>query len=259
MMMASDSIPDKMVISLAGKSALYKGDLMMLEMLAQCNWTRPLYVALTVGEENYMNLGDNFVQEGLVNRITPFTTNKPGAKNFDTEKAYHNIMTRFKFGNLKQKGLYIDETTMRMCYTHRRLLAQTALQLIAEGKKQKAINILKKADTEIPAYNVTLDYMSGGLDMARGWLMTGQKAKGKEYIEAVWKNASQYLNYYLSLPNDRFLQAEHDCIRQIMIMQSICEAAGMVSPQLEQKYEKQLNNLYRLYHGRGGRMPEGNQ
>ena len=259
MMMATDSIPDKMVISLAGKSALYKGDLMMLEMLAQCNWTRPLYVALTVSEENYMNLGDNFIQEGLVNRITPFTTNKPGAKNFDTEKAYHNIMTRFKFGNLKQKGLYIDETTMRMCYTHRRLLGQTALQLIAEGKKQKAINILKKADVEIPTYNVPLDYLNGGIDMARGWLMTGQKAKGKEYVEAIWKNASQYLNYYLSLPNDLFLQAEHDCIRQIMIMQSICEAAGMVSPQLEKKYEKQLNNLYRLYHGRGGRMPEGNQ
>ena len=259
MMMASDSIPDKMVISLAGKSALYKGDLMMLEMLAQCNWTRPLYVALTVGQENYMNLGDNFVQEGLVNRITPFTTNKPGAKNFDTEKTYHNIMTRFKFGNLKQKGLYLDETTMRMCYTHRRLLAQTALQLIAEGKKQKAINILKKADVEIPAYNVTLDYMSGALDMARGWLMTGQKAKGKEYVEAVWKNASQYLNYYLSLSNDRFLQSQNDCIRQIMIMQSTCDVAGMVSPQLEQKYQKQLNNLYTLYHGRGGRMPEGNQ
>ena len=259
MMMASDSIPDKMVISLAGKSALYKNDLMMLEMLAQCNWTRPLYVALTVGQENYMNLGDNFVQEGLVNRITPFTTNKPGAKNFDTEKTYHNIMTRFKFGNLKQKGLYIDETTMRMCYTHRRLLAQTALQLIAEGKKQKAINILKKADVEIPAYNVTLDYMSGALDMARGWLMTGQKAKGKEYVEAVWKNASQYLNYYLSLSNDHFLQSQNDCIRQIMIMQSTCDVAGMVSPQLEQKYQKQLNNLYTLYHGRGGRMPEGNQ
>ena len=259
MMMATDSIPDKMVISLAGKSALYKGDLMMLEMLAQCNWTRPLYVALTVSEENYMNLGDNFVQEGLVNRITPFTTNKPGAKNFDTEKAYHNIMTRFKFGNLKQKGLYIDETTMRMCYTHRRLLGQTALQLIAEGKKQKAINILKKADVEIPTYNVPLDYLNGGIDMARGWLMTGQKAKGKEYVEAIWKNASQYLTYYLSLPNDKFLMSQNDCIRQIMIMQNICDVAGMVSPQLEQKYQKQLNNLYTLYHGRGGRMPEGNQ
>ena len=259
MMMATDSIPDKMVISLAGKNALYKGDLMMLEMLAQCNWTRPLYVALTVGEENYMNLGENFVQEGLVNRITPFTTNVPGAKRFDTEKTYHMIMTRFKFGNLKQKGLYIDETTMRMCYTHRRLLGQTALQLIAEGKKQKAINILKKAEVEIPTYNVPLDYLNGGIDMARGWLMAGQKAKGKEYVEAIWKNASQYLTYYLSLSNDRFLMSQNDCIRQIMIMQNICDVAGMVSPQLEQKYQKQLNNLYTLYHGRGGKMPEGNQ
>ena len=256
MMMASDTIPDKMVISLAGKSALYKGDLMMLEMLAQCNWTRPLYVALTVGEDNYMNLGDNFVQEGLVNRITPFTTNKPGAKNFDTEKAYHNIMTRFKFGNLKQKGLYIDETTMRMCYTHRRLLAQTALQLVAEHKNKKALNILKKADVEIPDYNVPIDYMSGGLDMARAWVLAGNKQKATEYLGKVWKTSSQYLTYYLSLDANRFAQAQNDCIRQIMIMQSACEVASMVNLQTAKKYEDQLNKLYTLYHGRGGRMPQ---
>ena len=255
MMMASDTIPDKMVISLAGKTALYKGDLMMLEMIAQCNWVRPIYVALTVGEDNYMNLGDNFVQEGLVNRITPFTTNKPGAKNFDTEKAYHNIMTRFKFGNLKQKGLYIDETTMRMCYTHRRLLAHTALQLLSEHKNKKAIDILKKADVEIPDYNVPIDYMSGGLDMARGWILAGQKQKAAEYVGKVWKTASQYLSYYLSLDANRFAQAQNDCIRQIMIMQSTCEVASMVDQKTAKKYEDQLNKLYTLYHGRGGQMP----
>ncbi len=255
MMMASDTIPDKMIISLAGKTALYKGDLMMLEMIAQCNWVRPIYVALTVGEENYMNLGDNFVQEGLVNRITPFTTNKPGAKNFDTEKAYHNIMTRFKFGNLKQKGLYIDETTMRMCYTHRRLLAQTALQLLSEHKNKKAIDILKEADVEIPDYNVPIDYMSGGLDMARGWILAGQKQKAAEYVGKVWKTASQYLSYYLSLDANRFAQAQNDCIRQIMIMQSTCEVASMVDQKTAKKYEDQLNKLYTLYHGRGGQMP----
>ena len=255
MMMASDTIPDKMVISLAGKNALYKGDLMMLEMIAQCNWVRPIYVALTVGEDNYMNLGDNFVQEGLVNRITPFTTNKPGAKNFDTEKAYHNIMTRFKFGNLKQKGLYIDETTMRMCYTHRRLLAQTALQLLSEHKNKKAIDILKKADVEIPDYNVPIDYMSGGLDMARGWVLAGQKQKAAEYVGKVWKTASQYMSYYLSLDANRFAQAQNDCIRQIMIMQSTCEVASMVDQKTAKKYEDQLNKLYTLYHGRGGQMP----
>ena len=255
MMMASDTIPDKMVISLAGKNALYKGDLMMLEMIAQCNWVRPIYVALTVGEDNYMNLGDNFVQEGLVNRITPFTTNKPGAKNFDTEKAYHNIMTRFKFGNLKQKGLYIDETTMRMCYTHRRLLAQTALLLLSEHKNKKAIDILKKADVEIPDYNVPIDYMSGGLDMARGWILAGQKQKAAEYVGKVWKTASQYMSYYLSLDANRFAQAQNDCIRQIMIMQSTCEVASMVDQKTAKKYEDQLNKLYTLYHGRGGQMP----
>ena len=257
MMMAGDTIPDKMVISLAHKSALYKGDLMMLEMLAQCDWKRPLYVALTVGEDNYMNLGDNFVQEGLANRITPFTTNKPGAKNFDTEKTYHNIMTRFKFGNLKQKGLYIDETTMRMCYTHRRLLAQTALQLIAENKKAKALNILKKADVEIPNYNVPINYISGGLDMARGWVMVGQKQKAQEYLNSVWKNATQYMSYYLSLDTNRFMQAQTDCVRQIMIMQSACEVAGMLDKKLADQYMKKLNALYTLYQGKGGQLPQG--
>ena len=142
MMMASDSIPDQMVISLKGKSALYKGDLMMLEMIAQCNWTRPIYVATTVGAENYMNLGDNFVQEGLANRITPFTTNAPGAKNFDTEKTYNNVMNKFKFGGVDKPGIYRDETVMRMCYTHRRLLSMLAMNLIHEGKEKKAMEVL---------------------------------------------------------------------------------------------------------------------
>ena len=120
MMLQGDSIPDRMVISLKGKGALYKGDLMMLEMIANANWTRPIYVATTVGQENYMNLGDNFVQEGLANRITPFTTNVsgqpvPGMKNFDTEKTYDNVMNHFKFGNVKMSGIYLDETVMRMC------------------------------------------------------------------------------------------------------------------------------------------------
>ena len=143
MMMAADSIPDRMVISLKGKHALYKGDLMILEMLAECNWTRPIYVAVSVGDENYINLGDNTITEGLVYRITPFTTshdgrNIDGVKNFDTEKTYDNVMHRFKFGGIDKKGIYIDETVMRMCYTHRRIMGKLALELINEGKEKQA-------------------------------------------------------------------------------------------------------------------------
>ena len=78
MMIAADSIPDVMHISLKGKRAVYKSEMMIYEMLAQCNWERPLYVAISVSKSNYGNLGDNFVQEGLANRITPFNTKQSG-------------------------------------------------------------------------------------------------------------------------------------------------------------------------------------
>ena len=259
MLMASDSIPDRMVISLAGKNALYKGDLMMLEMIAQCNWTRPVYVAITVGENNYMNLGDNFVQEGLANRITPFTTNVEGAKNFDTERTYHNIMKRFKFGNLKQKGLYIDETTMRMCYTHRRLMAQLALQLIAENKNQKALKVLEKASVEIPSYNVPNNYMSGSLDIAKSYAFLGQKAKAKVLVEQVFKNASQYMRWYLSQDNNDFMLSQRECMTQLMIMQQTAEVATMVDKVLGNKLNDQINSFYNQYRSRGGQMPQGQE
>ena len=256
MMMASDSIPDKMVISLAGKRALYKGDLMMLEIISQCNWTRPIYVALTVGSENYMNLGDNFVQEGLANRITPFTTNKPGAKNFDTEKTYNNIMNRYKFGGLSAKGLYLDETVTRMCYTHRNLMATLALQLIAEKKDDKALKVLEKAEKEIPTYNVAHNFRSGSLDIAQAYALLGKDAKAKEVINDLWKTAAQYLEWYMSLNDNRFSQSHNECITQLYVMQRLNRTTEMIDKALAEKQMKQIENYFARYSSRGGQFPQ---
>ena len=256
MMMASDTIPDRMVISLEGKNALYKGDLMMLEMISQCNWTRPIYVALTVAQENYMNLGDNFVQEGLVNRITPFTTNAHGAKNFDTEKTYRNMMTRYKYGGLSKPGLYIDETVMRMCYTHRRLFGQLALQLIAEGKTEKALKVLEKAEKEIPEYNVPMNYMSGGADLAKAYALLGKKKEALKCINTIWNDATQYERYYQSLTGIRFIQAQHDCIVQMSILDQVNKITELVDKKLAAKQKAQLDNFYRTYIGKGGRFEQ---
>lgn len=256
MMMASDSIPDKMVISLKGKNALYKGELMMLEIIANCNWTRPVYVAMTVGENNYMNLGDNFVQEGLANRITPFLTNTNGAKNFDTEKTYNNLMNRYRYGGLKTKGLYLDETIMRMCYTHRRLFGMLALHLIAENKKDKALKVLQKAEKEIPAYNVPLNYMSGGADIAKAYALLGQKQKALDAIKAAWKEACQYETYYLSLDGTKFAISQRDCMIQLSIMSQLSEITKMVDKNLAAKQKTQVDNYYRVYIGKGGQAGE---
>ena len=256
MMMASDTIPDRMVISLKGKNALYKSDLMMLELIAQSNWVRPIYVAMTVGQENYMNLGDNFIQEGLANRITPFTTNKGNAKNFDTEKTYYNVMKRFKFGGLDKPGLYLDETVMRMCNTHRKLMSTLALHLIIEGKKDKAAKVLAYADKMMPAYNVPVNFMSGGLDYAAAYAEIGNKAKAKQMLGYVVKNAEQYANWYLSLSQDRFLMSQRDCMLQLYVLNQALEVANSFDPAEARRINGILNRVAQQYSARGGQMPQ---
>ena len=257
MMMASDTIPDRMVISLAGKRAIYKNDMMMLEMLAQCNWERPLYVATTVGSDNYMNLGDNFVQEGLAYRITPFNTKAPGAKNFDTEKVYNNVMNRFKWGGLDKPGLYIDETVMRMCYTHRHLLAQLAMQLIAEGQKAKAEKVLRKAEKVLPEYNVPYTFMSGAADMARAYALIGKKADAARILNKVWADAKSYADYYLQLTGSRFMMSQNDVLRQLYIMQNIADITQACDHSLADQRLKTVNALYAVYQAKGGAPYDG--
>ncbi len=252
MMMASDTIPDRMVISLKGKSALYKGELMMLEIVSQANWTRPVYVATTVGSDNYLNLGDNFVREGLANRITPFTTNAPGAKNFDTEKTYNNVMNRYKWGGLEQKGLYIDETVMRMCYTHRHLMADLALQLIAEGKTDKALNVLRKSEKVLPSYNVPNTYLSGAADLAKAYALLGKKNDAQRIIDQVWKDSKQYAQWYVGLEGNLFTMSQNDVLKYIYIMQATADVEGLISSAKAEKMLSDINAIYVYYQKKGG-------
>ena len=258
MMLQGDSIPDRMVISLKGKGALYKGDLMMLEMIANANWERPIYVATTVGQENYMNLGDNFVQEGLANRITPFTTNTggrvlPGMKNFDTEKTYDNVMHRFKFGGANTPGIYFDETVMRMCFTHRRLMAMLALHLAEEGKNKQAAEVLARAEKEFPDENVPHDYQSGSIDMVRTYVAIGQDKQAKELIEKLWHKSTQFVEYYCSLSPGRFSAAQNDCMYHLYIMNNLTDIATRIDEQLGEDYAQKLEALANAYSARGGR------
>ena len=262
MMLPGDSIPDRMVISLQGKQALYKGDLMMLEMIANCNWTRPLYVAITVGSENFMNLGDNFVQEGLANRITPFNTqgnsDQTGInmRDFDTEKTYDVMMTRFKWGGLNVPGLYIDETVMRMCYTHRREMANLALHLIAKGEKEKALKVLQKLEKVLPTYNVPVSYMSGSGDMAQAYAMLGQKAKARQLYDALWKISMQYANYYMSLPPRYFDMSQSSCKMHFQIMMNLVNANDRTDRVWANKHAMQLNNMMIRFKNLGGSLEQ---
>ena len=262
-MLVPDSIPEYMHISLKGKRVLYKSELMMLEMLANTNWERPLYMAITVGSNNHLNLTNNFLQEGLAYRITPFDNAKLG-RTIDSEKMYDNLMHKFKFGGIDNPDIYLDETVLRMCDTHRRLFVQLASQLIREGKKDKALEVLNYCEKVIPSTTVRHDYIySSSKEMADDYKALGEIQKAEEILDQLANNSVEYASWYLSLDDDRFTGSYEECMRHFYILDDVCKALatldGKQTDELSETaahYAKKFDQLYQLLEQRIG-APKG--
>ena len=243
MMIAGDSIPDVMHISLKGKRAVYKSEMMIYEMLCRTNWERPMYVACTVGSDNYGSLGNNFVREGLADRITPFNTKESGMT-MDTERMYDNLMNKFRFGGLDNPDIYLDETVLRMCYTHRRLFATLAMQLMREGKEEKALEVVRYAKEVIPAETVRHNYMSGSMDLARVWLMHGEKQEAEGIVTDIATNACEYLDWYATLKP----RVQQSCAQDILYNVYQLSNAVEILESAESANLKEMEEKLQAYH-----------
>jgi tetratricopeptide (TPR) repeat protein len=256
-----------MTISLKGKRMLYKSELMMLEMLANTNWERPMYMAITVGSENHLNLGDNFMQEGLAYRITPFNTTKLNAR-IDSEKMYDNLMHKFKFGGIEKEGLYLDETVLRMAQTHRRMFVQVASQLIKEGKNEKALKALDYCQQVIPSKNVPHDYvMSSSKEMAEDYIALGEYAKAEEILDELGNRAVEYITWYMSLDDERLALSYENCVRNFYILDDVNKALARIeakkgvktegetdaSSEVAEHYAQKFDELYDMFNIRVGK------
>ncbi len=249
-----DSIPDYMHISLKDekgnpKRALYKSELMMLEMLANANWERPIYMAITVGTDNQLNMREHFIQEGLTYRFTPFDTEALGAT-IDSEKMYDNLMNKFKFGGIDKPGIYIDENAMRMCYTHRRTFAQLITQLMKEGKKDKALAALEYAEKMIPAFNVPYDVQNGALEMAEAYYQLGNNTKADQIIDELANKSVEYLTWYLSLDDNHLLMSQREFIMHLSALDMEVKMMEKYKSKLAGNYTPKVNELYNIYVGR---------
>ena len=259
-MLTPDSIPEYMHISLKGKHVLYKSELMMLEMLANANWERPIYMAITVGSKNHLNLTNNFLQEGLAYRITPFDNVKLGRR-LDSEKMYDNLMNKFKFGGIDNPDIYLDETVLRMCDTHRRMFVQLATQLIREGKKDKALKALDYCEKVIPSTTVRHDYvMSSSKEMAHDYIELGEHAKADNILRQLADNAVEYISWYMSLDDVRFTGAYEDCTRYFYILDDVCKEMELLKDPSTGKvmdsaahYTQKFEQLYKLLEQRVGK------
>ena len=255
MMIPGGTIPDYMTISLKGKRVLYKSELMMLEMLANANWTRPIYIAMTVGTENRLNMDNHFIQEGLAYRFTPFDNTKTGVT-IDTEKMYDNLMHKFRYGGIDKHGIYLDENVMRMCYTHRSVFADMVSALLKEGKNDKALKALNYCEKVIPAYNVEYDFQNGALQIADSYYKLGKKANAERIINAMAKKSIQYLKWYLSMNDSQIATAAGQIQYNLVIINEIDKVLQKDDPKLSKALNMQMNIIYALYAQRMKSLPQ---
>ena len=192
-------IPDRMEISLKGRKYITKNYALVLEMIAQANFSRPIYFTIGSGPESYGELYHFFIQEGLAWRVTPFYIEENKMEHgivstiCDTDKMFTNMMKKYRYGNTSMSGIYIDETTGRMCASHRRCFAKLAVQLCKEHKFEKALQVLERCEKEIPPCNLPHSYVSGSLDMVDAYQLCGRNYEATNIYKQLEKTYNEYL------------------------------------------------------------------
>ncbi len=129
-----------------------KDNLAMMDILAHNNWKRPVYFSITVGSENLMGLDKFLYDEGFANRLLPLKpdTTAAAGENANTLIMYNNMMTKFKWGNMKN-ARYLDHESLTMFYhIIVKQFISLADHLIKEGHPDLAKNVLHRFDDVMP-------------------------------------------------------------------------------------------------------------
>jgi hypothetical protein len=156
-----NKIVDEVKWNLKG-NGLYKNKLMVLDILANFNWDRPIYFAITVGRDNFMGLEKYFQLEGLAYRLVPYIANPSDGQTgeINTEVMYENLMNKFQWGGLNNSDLYFDETNTRMVMNYRNNYARLAENLFSKGDTSRAVQVIDKCLSEFPREVVNLTYFT---------------------------------------------------------------------------------------------------
>jgi hypothetical protein len=192
-------IVNRIDIDLGRKNHMGKHELVILDMLQTNNWERPIYFAVTVGNDSYMGLQDYFQLEGMAYRVVPVR----GANRVNTEAMYDNMMNKFKWGGIENPRVYLDENNRRMTATLRHMFSRLVGALIVEGKRDSALAVLDYCKKVIPGETVPYTYIS--VILASQYYQLGQNEKAETIINEMLENSLQHLRWIAALNNDREL------------------------------------------------------
>ena len=197
-----DKIAPEMIIDLSNKRYITKSELMILEMIAQNNWERPIYFAVTVGSDMHLGLTRYLQLEGMAYRLVPYKeAGKEGT--ISTRIMYNNLMNKFAFGGINNPHIYLDENSERMCRAHRQMFDMLIEQLIKEGENEKAKKALDYCMEQIPGTTVAHNYSSASF--VEYYYVLGENEKAQQLSDIIGNAAQDNLRYLstLSLPQQR--------------------------------------------------------
>lgn len=229
-------------ISLKGKKGLFKNELMVLDMLLQANWERPVYMSISMGSDILPFLRDHLVLEGLAYRISPTAT----TQRIDVERLYDNIMHRFRYGGLSTKGIYVDEDVKRMANTHQLIMGVLIDSLLHRGDIKRALNVCHKWQKEMPQENVP--YTEYALSMARCYYMARQPEQGDEIVSDLLRRSDEWLFWINTIKSSRRAGSLYNRYTWMQTM----EQALVVAEQFERskfihQYIKQYEHYNKQY------------
>ncbi|WP_338647177.1 DUF2723 domain-containing protein [Flavobacterium sp. KS-LB2] len=195
----NDSIVPYIDLDIKG-NALYKNRLMMLDIVANNNWKRPIYFSGgAFDSEDYIWMKEYLQLEGMVYKLVPIRTALPKDASpldmgqIDSDKMYAKVM-KWDWGNGESPSIYHDPETRRNSITYRTNLSRLMNQLIVEGQKDKAKKIIDLAMTKMPVEY--FDYYSLVEPFAGGYYKIDEKAKAQQLLDKLVLKYRENLNYY---------------------------------------------------------------
>ena len=238
-----DSIVSRIVPDFTNKRGFTMSEIASLDIIntnAMQGWKRPVYFAVTVGSSYYLGLEDYFSRTGLAYQVVPL---KGVSNNIDTDKMYDNMVNKFRWGGIDkatpEHPLYLDENVRRMCNTHRMMFGDLVVQLIAEGKTDKALTALDLIMGKIPGWQVTHDLTS--ISLAQSYLDLGEKTKGEALLTEILDNSAGYLNWYKDLTSGQLRSVGSDYQKHLYIIQAIHEMSTSYElPELQKRIEEKF-------------------
>jgi hypothetical protein len=226
---------------------VYKNSMMVLDLLANNNWERPVYFAVTVSEDNYLNLTDYFQLDGLAYRLVPVKSGKNRENmdigRIDSEKLYDRMMNQFRWGNIGDPDVYLDETNLRLLTHFRSSFARLANELSTEGKDSLAVQVLDRAFEAIPAYQLPINNITD-IIFVQQYYKAGANEKGKLLAEQMFATATQELNYFRKFPQDMRNGLSREIQKREIILWNLCAIAQIHQPDLFEVFRGQWNTIF---------------